>query len=99
MTATYMKEYGPDVFELKTDAFSGLDAQKKVILIDDLLATGGSVAAAKSLVEQLGMEVAEVVCIFDVVDFYGLVREKLGEVPFYAMVHLTGKDSREGGGA
>ncbi|PMD58179.1 PRTase-like protein [Hyaloscypha bicolor E] len=92
ITTTYQKDYGPDRFEMKTDAFEGIEtAGKKVILVDDLLGMGGSIMAAKELVEQLGMEVAEAVFIFDVdVPVYNVAVEKnLKGLQRYAMVTLT----------
>lgn len=87
---SYQKEYGPDNFEMKTDAFEGVVTEgKKVILVDDLLGHGGSILAAKQLVEKLGMEVAECVFIFDIPDYYKTNQEKLGDLPRYAMAHLT----------
>jgi adenine phosphoribosyltransferase len=77
---------------MKTDAFEGIEtAGKKVILVDDLLGMGGSIMAAKELVEQLGMEVAEAVFIFDVdVPMYNVAVEKnLKGLQRYAMVTLT----------
>jgi adenine phosphoribosyltransferase len=77
---------------MKTDAFEGIEtAGKKVILVDDLLGMGGSIMAAKELVEQLGMEVAEAVFIFDVdVPVYNATVEKnLKGLQRYAMVTLT----------
>ncbi|KAJ2095533.1 adenine phosphoribosyltransferase, partial [Coemansia sp. S142-1] len=50
VSVTYMKEYGPDVFEMQADA---LAAGQNVVIIDDLLATGGSCKAAEDLVAQL----------------------------------------------
>ena len=90
MSVEYAKEYGPDVFEMKTDAFEGVATEgKRVILVDDLLGHGGSILAAKQLVEMLGMEVAECVFIFDVPMYYPINREKLGGLPRWAMVQLT----------
>ncbi|TVY42138.1 Adenine phosphoribosyltransferase [Lachnellula subtilissima] len=81
LSVTYEKEYGPDMFEMKSDAFEGVETHgKKVILVDDLLGKGGSILAAKDLVGKLGMDVAEAVFIFDV-DVPGYaeaVREKVG---------------------
>jgi adenine phosphoribosyltransferase len=89
---TYEKDYGPDDFEMKTDAFEGIEtAGRKVILVDDLLGKGGSIMAAKALIEKLGMDVAESVFIFDVdvPDYNEAVRKNLGDTPRYAMVTLT----------
>ncbi|TVY19386.1 Adenine phosphoribosyltransferase [Lachnellula arida] len=92
VSVTYEKEYGPDMFEMKSDAFEGVETHgKKVILVDDLLGKGGSILAAKDLIRKLGMDVAEAVFIFDV-DMPGYaeaVREKVGELKRYAMVTLT----------
>ena len=94
VSISYLKEYGPDTFEMKTDAFEGVATKgKKVILVDDLLAQGGSILAAKQLVEKLGIEVAECVFIFDIPLYYPSNREKLGDLPRYAMCHLTDESS------
>ncbi|KAJ5035641.1 uncharacterized protein L3040_008106 [Drepanopeziza brunnea f. sp. 'multigermtubi'] len=88
ISMAYDREYGPDVMEIKTDAFEGIDGKKKVLLIDDLLAKGGTILAAKKLVEKLGMEVVECVFIFDIPAYYTVLQKKLGNLPWYAMVHL-----------
>lgn len=85
-----MKEYGLDIFEMKTDAFEGIDMKsKKVILVDDLLGKGGSIIAAKQLVELLGMEVEEAVFIFDIPSYYEGLKAKMGDLKRYAMVQLA----------
>ena len=90
VSVSYQKEYGPDIFEMKTDAFEGIVTEgKKVVLVDDLLGHGGSILAAKQLVEKLGMEVAEAVFIFDIPYYYETNQQKLGDLPRYGMVHLT----------
>jgi adenine phosphoribosyltransferase len=93
VSASYQKDYGPDGFEMKTDAFEGIETEgKKVILVDDLLGMGGSIMAAKELVEKkLGMEVAEAVFIFDVdVPAYNEeVERNTKGLKRYAMVTLT----------
>ena len=55
----YELEYGVDRLEIHRDALS---AGHKVVIVDDLLATGGTAAATVKLVEQLGAEV--VACLF-----------------------------------
>lgn len=79
--AEYSLEYGKNTLCMHTDAIQPGD---KVVIIDDLLATGGTVAAAISLVEQLGGEV--VGCAF-VVELTGLKgRELLNGHEVYALV-------------
>jgi adenine phosphoribosyltransferase len=51
---TYALEYGVDTLELHADA---LTAKDKVLVIDDLLATGGTAVAAGNLIDKLGAEV------------------------------------------
>ena len=51
---TYQLEYGTDTIEIHQDA---IDSQSKVLMIDDLLATGGTMKAACKLVEKLGGKV------------------------------------------
>lgn len=54
LSATYALEYGQDTIEIHKDAFS---EGARVLIHDDLIATGGSAAAATELVEELGGEV------------------------------------------
>lgn len=56
---TYDLEYGSDTLEIHEDAFKSGD---RVIIADDLLATGGTVSAVVKLVEELGAEIVE--CAF-----------------------------------
>jgi adenine phosphoribosyltransferase len=50
-TAEYKKEYGSDFFQMQADA---IKSRQKVLIVDDIIATGGSAAAAGSLVKKLG---------------------------------------------
>ncbi|APG25630.1 adenine phosphoribosyltransferase [Syntrophotalea acetylenica] len=56
---TYQLEYGTDSLEIHSDAFKGGD---RVIVADDLLATGGTVAAVIEMVEDCGAQIVE--CAF-----------------------------------
>ncbi len=79
----YALEYGEDILEIHADA---LKPGQKVVLVDDLLATGGTAAAAKSVIEKTGGEVLESAFIVEL----GFLnwREKLsGEV--FSMVRYT----------
>lgn len=55
VSQTYELEYGTDSVEIHTDA---LERGQKVVIVDDLLATGGTMVASCALVESLGAEVA-----------------------------------------
>lgn len=79
----YDLEYGSDAIEIHTDAFR---PGQRILLIDDLLATGGTVVAALRLVrENFSVEVVEVDFLIELRDLRG--REKLpGDVPVHALV-------------
>jgi adenine phosphoribosyltransferase len=77
---TYDLEYGSDTIEIQEDA---IGAGQRVIVLDDLLATGGTMQAAISLVRQRGGVVAGAGCIIELSFLQG--RSRL-DVPFTAMV-------------
>ncbi len=80
----YELEYGTDVLEIHRDA---LNKGHRVVIVDDLLATGGTAAATIQLVEQLGAEVAA--CLFVIeLDFLG-GKEKLGNTPIFSLLHYN----------
>ena len=58
----YQLEYGSNTLEMHSDA---IDAGQRVLLVDDVLATGGSAAAAIELVEQLGGTIAGVAVVVE----------------------------------
>ncbi len=64
----YALEYGTDVIEIHKDA---LKQGEKVLLVDDLLATGGTALASAALIEKLGAKVAEMAFIVDLPDIGG----------------------------
>ena len=69
-SVTYDLEYGTDSLEIHVDSVSKSD---KIVLIDDLLATGGTLAAASKLIEELGGIVVELGVILELVDLNGRV--------------------------
>ncbi|KAK7430154.1 adenine phosphoribosyltransferase [Neonectria magnoliae] len=75
-TAEYVKEYGKDLFQMQKDA---VREGQKVLIVDDIIATGGSAAAAADLVHQLKGEVVGYMFILEIPGLNG--REKLGAVP------------------
>jgi adenine phosphoribosyltransferase len=64
----YALEYGTDVIEIHKDA---LKSGEKVLLVDDLIATGGTALASAALIEKLGAKVAEMAFIVDLPDIGG----------------------------
>jgi len=82
---TYQKEYGPDTMEIHTDAIKKGD---KVLIVDDLLATGGTCSAATALVEQLGGEIVECAFVIDLPDLKG--KEKLKGYKIFTMMEFKG---------
>ena len=65
---TYELEYGSDTLEIHVDAIAG---GHSVLIVDDLLATGGTVAAAARLVEQMGARVAGVAVLVELASLDG----------------------------
>ncbi|MBO0037436.1 phosphoribosyltransferase family protein, partial [Listeria monocytogenes] len=77
ITEEYTLEYGSAALEIPAE---GIDIKgKKIVLIDDVLATGGTLMAATELVRQAGGEVVGYVVILEVEGLGG--REKLGNAP------------------
>lgn len=68
----YALEYGTDTIEVHKD---GVRVGDRVVIVDDLLATGGTVSAACKLVEQSGGIIAGVLLVIDLTDLNG--RDKL----------------------
>ncbi len=64
----YALEYGTDIIEIHKDA---LKSGERVLLVDDLLATGGTALASAALIEKLGAKVAEMAFIVDLPDIGG----------------------------
>ncbi|MCS6839843.1 MAG: adenine phosphoribosyltransferase [Roseiflexus sp.] len=77
----YELEYGSNKLEMHRDA---LAPGARVIVIDDVLATGGTVAAVCQLVEMAGAVVEEVACLVELTFLKG--RERLAKYPFFSMI-------------
>lgn len=78
---SYDLEYGSDELQIHTDA---LGVDDRVVIIDDLLATGGTAEAACELVEQSGAKVVESAFVLELTALEG--RRKLGERAVYSLV-------------
>ncbi len=87
VSMTYALEYGEDVIEMHADA---LVAGEKVVLVDDLIATGGTAEAAIKLLHQLGAEVLAACFVIDLPDLGGAEKlRKLG-VPVRTLIAFEG---------
>jgi adenine phosphoribosyltransferase len=73
-SVTYDLEYGTDTLEVHCDA---VKKDARVLMVDDLLATGGTMAAACKLIEKVGGQVAGIVFLLELLGLHG--REKLIE--------------------
>lgn len=85
ISAEFEKEYGKDKMEIHEDAIKKGD---KVLIIDDLIATGGTLSAATNLIEKLGGEIIECAVIIDLPDLKG--KEKLKGYKIFNMVEFKG---------
>jgi len=81
LKAAYSLEYGEDTLEIHEDAFK---PGARVLLIDDLLATGGTMGAVIDLVEKLKGRIIEIAFIIELSDLNG--RSRLKDFPVYSMV-------------
>lgn len=70
----YDLEYGSDSLEVQKDS---LPINSKCLIVDDLLATGGTMAASKKLIEMSGSKVTSCLVVIELTDLKG--REKLGD--------------------
>ena len=84
---TYELEYGSATVELHTDA---VRPGQRVLLIDDLIATGGTMMAGKKLLEKLGATVVEGAAIVDLPELKGSERLKATGLPLFTLVDFSG---------
>ena len=78
---SYDLEYGSDSLEMHQDA---IDPGQRVLIVDDLLATGGTARATVDLVKQLGGHVEGVAVLIELVELNG--RERLKDEPLFALL-------------
>jgi adenine phosphoribosyltransferase len=77
----YQLEYGTATVEIHADA---LRAGQRVLLVDDLLATGGTMAAVAAIVRRMGAEIVEAAFVVELPPLNG--RAALAGIPVYSMV-------------
>ncbi|TAL28345.1 MAG: adenine phosphoribosyltransferase [Nitrospirae bacterium] len=83
----YELEYGTDVIEIHKDAIKKGD---RILLVDDLLATGGTALAAATLIEKLGGIVSEMCFIVDLPDVGGAKKLKAKGYKVFALTEFEG---------
>ena len=81
-SVSYDLEYGSTSLEIHTDA---LDCNDKVLLVDDLIATGGTAAASCQLIEKLGAKVCACAFVIELDDLNG--RELLSQYRVHSLIH------------
>jgi len=81
VSATYALEYGENSLELHADAFA---RGARVLIHDDVLATGGTVSAMADLVEQLGGEVVGIAFVIELTFLKG--RERLADYDVHSLI-------------
>jgi adenine phosphoribosyltransferase len=84
---TYELEYGSATVEMHTDAVGAGD---RVLLIDDLIATGGTMLAGKRLLERLGATVIEGAAIVDLPELGGSAKLRAAGLPLFTLVDFAG---------
>ena len=86
VSVSYDLEYGSAEIEMHKDS---IKPGQKVVLIDDLIATGGTIEAAAKLVEQLGGEVVKIIFLMELAGLHG--REKLSKYDVESVIRYEGK--------
>ena len=87
VSIAYSLEYGVDEMEIHSDAvFEG----EKVILVDDLIATGGTACAAVQLLRNLGADVVATCFVIDLPDLGGAEKLRAMNVPVRSLVAFEG---------
>jgi adenine phosphoribosyltransferase len=82
---SYTLEYGTNILEVHKDAIT---PGTQVLLVDDLLATGGSAKAATQLIEKLGGKIVAVAFLIELVDLHG--RDALKGYDVYSLIQFEG---------
>lgn len=81
ISTSYELEYGTDTLEIHEDA---IEKGKNVLIIDDLLATGGTAKAVTELIEKVGGKIVEIAFVIELGFLNG--REKLGNYDIYSII-------------
>lgn len=83
----YKLEYGSSTVEMQADAVGEGD---KVLIFDDLIATGGTVLAASTIVKELGASVSEVATLINLPDLQGSTKIQEAGIPVFSLMSYEG---------
>lgn len=86
VSETYTLEYGEDELQIHADAIGKDD---RILIVDDLLATGGTVEAIVKLVDKLGAKTAGVAFVVELDDLKG--RDLFEDIPVLSLTHFEGE--------
>ncbi|XP_078066814.1 adenine phosphoribosyltransferase [Mustelus asterias] len=81
ISVCYSLEYGQAEVEIQSDV---IQANQKVVIVDDLLATGGTLSAACQLLNKMKADILECLLVIEIKALNGV--KKLGSVPVYSLV-------------
>ncbi|MFA6410857.1 MAG: adenine phosphoribosyltransferase [Candidatus Buchananbacteria bacterium] len=87
--ASYQKEYGPDTIEMHEDT---IKSGEKVIIVDDLLATGGTMLAAVDLVKQMGGEIVGIDVVINLSFLPGLKKLQEQNYPVHYLIDYDNEE-------
>ena len=87
VSVAYALEYGEDVIEMHADA---LVVGERVVLVDDLIATGGTAEGAVKLLRQMGAEVLAACFVIDLPELGGAAKLRAAGVPVSTLVAFEG---------
>lgn len=85
---SYSKEYGKDVFEI---AEGSLKPGARVVVIDDLMATGGTFVAGADLCKKVGAQVRECICLIELDDLGGRAKMSTAGHSLWSLLHYSDK--------
>lgn len=83
---TYTLEYGEDTLEIHEDA---IEKGEKVVIVDDLIATGGTIGATVKLVKKLGADIIECAFVVELPDLKG--RDQIQDCKAFAITEFEGE--------
>ena len=86
ISESYSLEYGEETVEVHEDA---LAKGERVVIIDDLMATGGTATAAVKLIDKLGGDIFECAFVVELPDLKG--KEKLGDRKIFSIIEFEGE--------